>query len=868
MAIDKNKIKKIIGITAIASGATFVGLSVLAKKKKASSVYDDDPEQKNPFEGRKVHLVEDENDKENADGVKGHLVDLGPSEHQPSFYEKYVKRGIDVVLSFGGLIVLSPLMGAIALAIKIEDPGPVLFTQKRVGQNKQYFKLHKFRSMKMCTPHDVPTHMLDNPDQYITKVGKFIRAHSLDELPQIWDIFIGNLSTVGPRPALWSQDLLTSERDRYGANDIKPGLTGWAQINGRDELEIPEKARLDGEYCKNLGLKMDAKVFMGSLHVFGKDESVVEGGTGEMKKTQSDDSTGEKKKILVICQYYKPEPFRISDICEEMVRRGHEVQVVTGYPNYPEGILYEGYGKGRHIDEVINGVKVHRCYTIPRETGTAKRMLNYYSYAASSTQYVLSKDCVASNGKPFDVVFCNQLSPVMMADAAIAYKKKYKVPAVMYCLDLWPESLIAGGITRESPIYKYYHHEQKLITYPRTDSQFLTDDMGETAVNVINVIRSKYGFDNPFGDTTASDEDKIRQILNSKKVSDHHAIIPTMEIKEQDPHQLKKDEEMILYLVSMRLLEATADPYVYTETEVTVECQDELFTAKGKVVKHLGWKEYEELTRDFGGSKSEKEKDTALPIVTEGQTFSHVKAEKTEHFTTPPKQYSEDTLLSAMETAGNKEFDQDTEKKGLGTPATRANIIEKLVNSRYAVRKGKQIIPTDDGKALIEILPDFLKSASMTAEWENQLLQIEKGQLDPDLFMSGIQNMLTMMLNGCDQIDEEEMCRFQQRESIGVCPVCGSLVYEGKKNFYCSDKKCNFVLWKENHYLERMKKKIDAPLAAELLKGGKARVQDFYSVKKDCYFEADLCMEYKDGRVNFSLEFPKDKPSANRKKRR
>ncbi|MDT2712397.1 glycosyltransferase [Enterococcus dongliensis] len=183
-----------------------------------------------------------------------------------------------------------------------------------------------------------------------------------------------------------------------------------------------------------------------------------------------------KKKILVICQYYKPEPFRVSDICEEMVRRGHEVHVVTGYPNYPEGILYEGYGKGKHIDEVINGVKVHRCFTIPRETGTVKRMMNYYSYAASSTKYVLSKECVASDGMPFDVVYCNQLSPVMMADAAIAYKKKYKVPAVMYCLDLWPESLIAGGITRESVIYKYYHHVSKRI-YKQMDKILITSRM-------------------------------------------------------------------------------------------------------------------------------------------------------------------------------------------------------------------------------------------------------------------------------------------------------------------------------------------------------------------------------------------------------
>lgn len=284
MSIDKNKIKKIIGVSMVAIGAAFVGMSILARKKNPSSVYEDDREQKNPFEGKTVVLVEDENDKENADGVKGHLEAVGDSEYNPSFYEKHVKRAIDIVLSFGGLVVLSPVFAAIALSIKIEDPGPVLFTQKRVGQNKRYFKLHKFRSMKMSTPHDVPTHQLENPEQYITKVGRFLRAHSLDELPQIWDIFIGNMSVIGPRPGLWNQDLLTAERDKYGANDVKPGLTGWAQINGRDELEIPDKAKLDGEYVKKMGLGMDIKCFLGSVHVVGKDDTVVEGGTGEMKK--------------------------------------------------------------------------------------------------------------------------------------------------------------------------------------------------------------------------------------------------------------------------------------------------------------------------------------------------------------------------------------------------------------------------------------------------------------------------------------------------------------------------------------------------------------------------------------------------------
>lgn len=464
------KIKKLLKIIAVALSATFFVLMIFAKKTKKNSVFANLSAEKNPMEGKKVIFVEDENDEENADGARGHLEAVGETSYHPGFYDKYVKRAIDIVLSFGGLVVLSPVFAIIALAIKIEDPGPVLFTQKRIGQNKQYFKLHKFRSMKVSTPHDVPTHMLDNPDQYITKVGKFIRAHSLDELPQIWDIFVGNMSVIGPRPALWNQDVLVAERDKYGANDVKPGLTGWAQINGRDELEIPVKAKLDGEYVQKESLLFDIKCFLGTVMKVAKDDSVVEGGTGEMKKEKK------TKKILVVCQYYYPEPFRITDICEELVKRGYEVQVVTGYPNYPEGVLYEGYGRGKKIDEIINGVKVHRCFTIPRKTGAIYRLLNYYSYAISSKRYVLSKKCAASDGTSFDIVFCNQLSPVMMANAAIAYKKKYKVPAVMYCLDLWPESLIAGGIDRGSMIYKYFSDVSKRI-YKSMDKILVTSRM-------------------------------------------------------------------------------------------------------------------------------------------------------------------------------------------------------------------------------------------------------------------------------------------------------------------------------------------------------------------------------------------------------
>lgn len=293
------KWKHVIGILVAILGTSFAITWTIAKLKKGNSIYENDPEQKNVLEGKKVIFVEDENEKENADGVRGHLEVIGDTEYKPGFYEKYIKKAMDSVLSFGALIVLAPVLLGISVAIKIDDPGPVLFTQKRIGQNKKYFKLHKFRTMKMSTPHDRPTHMLDNPEQYITRVGKFLRAHSLDELPQIWDIFIGNMSVIGPRPGLWNQDILTAERDKYNANDVKPGLTGWAQINGRDELEIPDKAKLDGEYVSKMGLMMDIKCFLGSVGVFAHDDSVVEGGTGEMKKVGRHYADGKSAEELI-----------------------------------------------------------------------------------------------------------------------------------------------------------------------------------------------------------------------------------------------------------------------------------------------------------------------------------------------------------------------------------------------------------------------------------------------------------------------------------------------------------------------------------------------------------------------------------------
>lgn len=299
VAMAHKKLCKTLKILAGAAGIVFVGMQLVAKKKKADYTYKNEPAEQNPFEGKKVVFEKNDNDAENADGVRGHLEESGVVFTQESLYSKYAKRALDIGLSFGGLLVLSPVYAAIALAIEIEDPGPVLFTQKRLGKNKEYFKLHKFRSMKVSTPHDVPTHQLENPDQYITKVGKFIRAHSLDELPQIWDIFVGNMSIIGPRPGLWNQDLLTAERDKYGANDVKPGLTGWAQINGRDELEIPVKAKLDGEYVQKQSFLFDLKCFLGTISKVSHDDSVVEGGTGEMKKNSYNYSEGKTDEELI-----------------------------------------------------------------------------------------------------------------------------------------------------------------------------------------------------------------------------------------------------------------------------------------------------------------------------------------------------------------------------------------------------------------------------------------------------------------------------------------------------------------------------------------------------------------------------------------
>lgn len=403
-------------------------------------------------------------------------------------------------------------------------------------------------------------------------------------------------------------------------------------------------------------------------------------------------------------------------------------------------------------------------------------------------------------------------------------------------------------------------YEMKLVTYPRTDSQYITEDMEETVRELLSDLTEIVPILNG-----VSVGDNVKRLINNAKVSDHHALLPTKEAAGSDLSELTACQRNVLSLVAVRLAQAVSPEHVYEETQIEVSCEEHIFKAKGKKTVEYGFKEIEGVFRVSLKKRTANpiEKDEAVEeaVLTvqyvEGDVIPVVAAEKTQHFTSPPKPYSEDTLLSSMETAGNKEFDADTEKKGLGTPATRASIIEKLVHSGYAARKGRQIVPTKEGMELITLLPDYLKSASMTAEWENRLLSIERGETAPEDFMQGIKGLLSMMLNGCDQIPEEERRRFDERVRIGDCPICGKPVYESRTNFYCSDKSCRFALWKENRYLANMRKTIDAKMAADLLSVGKTHVKDLYSAKKDTTFEADLLMKVEDGHTVFSLSFPK-----------
>ena len=402
-------------------------------------------------------------------------------------------------------------------------------------------------------------------------------------------------------------------------------------------------------------------------------------------------------------------------------------------------------------------------------------------------------------------------------------------------------------------------YEEKLVTYPRTDSQFVTEDMKDSVEELVEKMPVLLSFVD-YGQLGHG----IKRVINNAKVSDHHAILPTKEVVEKGIADLPADKKNLMMLICQQLVQATGEEYLYEQTDITVKCQEHDFKARGKIPVQMGFKEVEKAFKQLcvkAEPVEEKEKETSIPAgYEEGMRLFPVKAEKITHYTSPPKPFNEDTLLAAMETAGNKEFDSETEKKGLGTPATRASIIEKLVSSGYAQRKGKQILPSTEGKELVKVMPEYLKSAVMTAEWENQLLMMEKGQITDTQFMGEITSLVRKILEVCREIPEEERTRFQtEREVIGKCPVCGCDVFEGKQNFYCSNRQCDFALWKENRFLGSMEKNLDKKMARELLDKACTHVKGLYSKKKDMKFDADLLLTLEDGKPRFHLEFPKKK---------
>ena len=419
---------------------------------------------------------------------------------------------------------------------------------------------------------------------------------------------------------------------------------------------------------------------------------------------------------------------------------------------------------------------------------------------------------------------------------------------------------IYGYTAQQTLDYVQSLYEKKLATYPRTDSQYLTKDMQATAASLILWLRDNM----PFGKGCAGEPD-IDRVTDDSKVTDHHAIIPTVEIARTDLSELPSGERDVLTLLAVRLLCATTQANRFEAVTAMLDCQGYTFTAKGKTILQSGWKEVERIHRmSIRQSETEhrENEDAALPVLKEGQTFETVSASLREGKTSPPKHYTEDTLLSAMETAGAEDMPDDAERKGLGTPATRAATLEKLVSAGFVQRKKKQLISTEKGRNLIAVLPDNIKSPILTAEWESMLKQVEHGELSATSFMDQIADMSRTLVKEHTAPEKRfadlfPSSRETAHEAVGVCPRCGAPVYEGKKGFFCDNRECSFALWKDNRFFSSKKKSITKSVAAALLKEGRISMSGLYSEKTGRTYDAEVILDDTGGKyVNFKLEFP------------
>ncbi|CAK7031661.1 MAG: DNA topoisomerase 3 [Bilophila sp.] len=408
-----------------------------------------------------------------------------------------------------------------------------------------------------------------------------------------------------------------------------------------------------------------------------------------------------------------------------------------------------------------------------------------------------------------------------------------------------------GFTAKQTLDYTQSLYEKKLVTYPRTDSRYLTEDMAGMLPGLVGMVQEKCGIS---PETPAPVN--AAQVINGKKVTDHHAIIPTKTLESAELAELPAGEKAVLGLIAVRLVCAVGNPCRYSETSVVLECAGHEFKARGKTVTDPGWKAY------LPASGDEKDGDDAPPVpeLSEAAVLSLARVELKEGRTTPPKRFTEDTLLQSMETAGAEDMPDEVERRGIGTPATRAGIIEKLVQKGFVERKGekktKVLVPTDKGSALIAVVPEQIQSPSMTAEWEEKLLGIEKGGYAPDAFMREIEGMVTALVKTYETVKGVKMDMANGNKVIGSCPHCGADVAERAKGWFCSNRECRFVLWKDNAYFKKIGKHLTAGMAEKLVRDGRVRLKDCVSQRTGKTYNADVLLTTEeDGRAKFQMEF-------------
>ena len=429
-------------------------------------------------------------------------------------------------------------------------------------------------------------------------------------------------------------------------------------------------------------------------------------------------------------------------------------------------------------------------------------------------------------------------------------KEKSESPPQLYDLTALQRDAnrLLGFTAQQTLDYAQSLYEKRLITYPRTDSRFLTEDMAASLPGLVTDTGRAFAVEEPF-------PIHVQQVINGSKVTDHHALLPTKSMARADLAALPAGERNILRLIAARLLCAVGEPYRYAETVLTTICAGEEFSAKGKVVLDEGWKSIERKV--LGDLLSKKKEPAALPDVQRQSRCSIAGAELKEGQTSPPKHYNEDLLLSAMQAAGADSMPEGVERQGIGTPATRAATIEKLVQKGFLERKGnkktKVLLPTDKGKALITVMPEEIQSPEMTADWETKLLRIERSEMEPSEFMTEINTMITELVKNTEM--KKGVNTLMKNKIIGVCPNCGANVVEREKGWFCENRECRFVLWKDNAFLKRLGKRMDAHVADKLLRDGRVRLKDCKSAKGKTYNATVLLSCEADGRSRFSLEF-------------